>query len=63
MSLSCIIPESDRVSVTVKKVGKTTGILHEYGIDDKVTVRGPYGNGYNIDALTGRVAIVGGGLE
>lgn len=48
---------------TVKKVGVVTTALHDSMEGDKIGVRGPYGNGWPIEAMEGRnVVIVGGGF-
>lgn len=48
---------------TVKKVGVVTTALHDSMEGDKIGVRGPYGNGWPIEAMEGRnIVIVGGGF-
>lgn len=48
---------------TVKKVGVVTTALHDSMEGDKIGVRGPYGNGWPIEAMESRnVVIVGGGF-
>ncbi|MFB6290213.1 MAG: dihydroorotate dehydrogenase electron transfer subunit [Candidatus Bipolaricaulia bacterium] len=51
--------EDDCVELTVKSRGKTTKDLLELEIEDKLGIRGPYGNGFS--APTGPSLLVGGG--
>lgn len=41
--------ERDYIDFGVRKVGTVTGILHRLNKGDKVTIRGPYGNGFPLD--------------
>ena len=45
--------------ITVKDVGEATKALGDLKIHDRIGIRGPYGNGYEIPA--GKVLIAGGG--
>ena len=48
---------------TVKKVGVVTTALHNCMEGEKMGVRGPYGNGWPIEAMEGQnIVIVGGGF-
>ena len=48
---------------TVKKIGVVTTALHNCTEGDKIGVRGPYGNGWPIEAMEGHnIVIVGGGF-
>ena len=48
---------------TIKKVGVVTAALHNCTEGDRIGVRGPYGNGWPIEAMEGRnVVLVGGGF-
>jgi len=48
---------------TVKKVGVVTTALHNCMEGEKIGVRGPYGNGWPIEAMEGQnIVIVGGGF-
>ena len=48
---------------TVKKVGVVTSALHNCMEGEKMGVRGPYGNGWPIEAMEGQnIVIVGGGF-
>lgn len=57
--LSIMNVDSDEISVTVKKVGKTTKKLHNLTVGEKVGVRGPFGNYFT--NTKGKILIVGGG--
>jgi len=46
-------------SITVKEVGDGTSALHKMKTGDKIGVRGPYGNGYQIDGYNILVVIGG----
>ncbi len=46
-------------SITVKKVGHGTSALHKMGSGDRIGVRGPYGNGYEL-AGDDIVVVIGG---
>ncbi len=46
----------------VRKIGDVTSKLDTLAIGDKVGIRGPFGNGFNIEELTGRnLLYIGGG--
>jgi NAD(P)H-flavin reductase len=48
---------------TIKKVGTVTTALHNCSEGDRIGIRGPYGNGWPIEAMEGRnVVLVGGGF-
>lgn len=47
-------------SVTVEKVGEATAALHSKKTGDFVSVRGPYGNSFQL--VKGNVLVVGGGV-
>lgn len=52
----------DFIDFTIRNVGKVTNKLFEYKIGDKFKIRGPYGNGFDIDEYKGRdLVIVAGG--
>lgn len=57
MSVSDI--KQTKKAITFRKVGKATGALFKLKEDDKIGVRGPYGNGFNISGK--KILIVGGG--
>ena len=60
MSLSTLHPDEGWAAITVENVGEATAALHTMKADDKIGVRGPFGNGYEI-VTANNVMIVGGG--
>jgi len=55
--------DTRKMEITIMKVGRVTGLLHECKKGQKIGIRGPYGNGYPIDDFAGKeVYIVGGGV-
>lgn len=57
MSLSSTGSEK---TVTVRKVGDATSAIHALQEGDRIGVRGPYGNGFDLNGL--RTLVVGGGV-
>ena len=57
LSLSSV---DDEKSITFKVIGGDTQKLSEKKPGDRLRVRGPYGNGYDLSA--GRILVVGGGI-
>jgi len=54
---------ADRMDVTVMKVGRVTGLLHDLQPGATVGLRGPYGKGYPLEAFAGKeILILGGGV-
>lgn len=52
----------DYVDFTIRNVGKVTNVVMNYKIGDKLLIRGPYGNGFDIEEYKGRdLVIVAGG--
>ncbi len=48
--------------LAIRDVGRLTHRLNQLNIGETVFIRGPFGNGFNEDALTGKtVALIGGG--
>ena len=47
ISVSGIGP--DYVDLTIRNVGKVTGVIFGYRPGDKLLLRGPYGNGFDIN--------------
>ena len=47
-------------SITVKAIGEATRKIHELGVGDRIRIRGPYGNGF--DLSRGEMLVVGGGV-
>lgn len=60
----CSSPTKDGpFELCVRAVGNVTENLHEMGEGDKVGIRGPFGNGFDVDFLVGKDLIfIGGGL-
>ena len=53
---------SDRLEITIQRVGRVTGVLHQLQPGAAVGLRGPLGRAYPLDAFRGRdVLIIGGG--
>ncbi|MDO4573046.1 MAG: FAD/NAD(P)-binding protein [Clostridia bacterium] len=53
----------DWIESSVKLVGELTEAMHTLSVGDLIGVRGPYGNGFPLDALRGRdVLFIGGGI-
>ena len=51
------------IDVTVRRTGRLTDALHRLGPGDEVGVRGPCGNGFDLDAAAGRdLLFIGGGI-
>ena len=49
-----------RIGISVADIGETTHLLHQMKVGDKVGIRGPYGNNYNLQP--GTAIIIGGGI-
>ena len=50
------------IDFTIRNVGRVTGVIFEYKPGDKLMLRGPYGNGFDIENYKGReLFIVAGG--
>jgi len=47
-------------SITVKAIGDATKRLHEYKVGDRLSIRGPFGNGF--DLRDKDILIIGGGV-
>ncbi|MBR2254411.1 MAG: dihydroorotate dehydrogenase electron transfer subunit [Candidatus Methanomethylophilaceae archaeon] len=58
MSVSSV--DGREKSITVKAIGPATRRLHEFEAGDRLGIRGPFGNGF--DLSSGNVLIVGGGV-
>ncbi len=58
MSISGI--DGREKSVTVKAIGEATRAIHGFKAGDRLRIRGPYGNGYDLGR--GNLLIVGGGV-
>ena len=63
ISVSSPPREAPTFELCVRKVGALTGALHDLSVGDTVGIRGPYGNGFPVEKITGRdVLFVCGGL-
>jgi dihydroorotate dehydrogenase electron transfer subunit len=60
LSLSYVNKEQGIIGVTVKKAGTTTKALFKHTEGEDVTIRGPYGKGFELKGSN--VAVVGGGI-
>ena len=50
------------VDFTIRNVGKVTSEIFKYKVSDKILLRGPYGNGFDIEEYKGRdLLVVAGG--
>lgn len=47
-------------SITVKAIGDATNAIHRLGEGDKLSIRGPFGNGFDLSSKN--VLIIGGGV-
>lgn len=62
-ALSSSPTEKGYIEVSVMKLGKVTSALHECEVGDILGVRGPYGNGFDVDAWQGKnIVFIGGGI-
>jgi len=53
----------ETLEITIMKVGAVTEALEKMKVGDTVGLRGPYGNGYNMQDFDGKeIVIVGGGV-
>jgi len=56
-------PDGKTFEIVVRKVGDLTTKLHTLKPGDKVGIRGPFGNGFDVDSLKGKNLIfIGGGI-
>ncbi|MCQ2492139.1 MAG: anaerobic sulfite reductase subunit AsrB [Lachnospiraceae bacterium] len=50
------------VDFTIRRVGKVTNEIFENYVGDKLLIRGPYGNGFDVNNYKGKeIVIIGGG--
>ncbi|MDO5861552.1 MAG: dihydroorotate dehydrogenase electron transfer subunit [Thermoplasmata archaeon] len=52
--------DGNRKSITVKAIGEATRAIHRLKEGDRLRIRGPYGNGF--DLTRGELLIIGGGV-
>lgn len=63
MSISIIDQKNNEIGITVKNVGNFTEHLHTLSIGDKLGIRGPCGNGFNVENLENKkILAIGGGV-
>jgi NAD(P)H-flavin reductase/formate hydrogenlyase subunit 6/NADH:ubiquinone oxidoreductase subunit I len=63
ISLSSSPTKRETFEICVRKLGNVTTKLHQLNIGDKVGIRGPFGNGFDANALKGKdLLFVAGGL-
>lgn len=51
---------SSKNSITVQRVGDASSALHKYQAGDRLGLRGPFGNGFEL--VKGSIAIIAGGM-
>ncbi len=62
MSISIIDRENNKIGITIKKIGEFTEKLHSLSVGDKLGIRGPYGNGFNLENIENKkILAIGGG--
>ncbi|NPV26879.1 MAG: FAD/NAD(P)-binding protein [Firmicutes bacterium] len=55
--------EEDHLEFAIKKVGLLTDALHEIEVGQEIGIRGPYGNGFPVEACKGKdIVFIGGGI-
>jgi len=63
ISLSSAPTKKGTFEVCVRKLGNVTTKLHQLNVGDKVGIRGPFGNGFDVESLKGKdLLFVAGGL-
>jgi len=63
ISLSSSPTKKETFEVCVRKLGNVTSKLHKLNVGDKVGIRGPFGNGFDINSLKGKdLLFIAGGL-
>lgn len=56
-------PGGKSFELVVRNVGDVTGALHNMNVGDAIGIRGPFGNGFDAEALKGEdLLFIGGGL-
>jgi sulfite reductase subunit B len=57
------VDSEETIGLCIRSVGNLTGAIHRLSVNDKIGVRGPYGNGFPMEKILGKdVLIVAGGL-
>jgi NAD(P)H-flavin reductase len=62
VSISSSASVLDHHEYTIRRAGAITSALHVLRPGDQLWIRGPFGRGWDLDALTGDVLIAAGGL-
>jgi NAD(P)H-flavin reductase/NAD-dependent dihydropyrimidine dehydrogenase PreA subunit len=63
ISLSSSPTKKETFEVCVRRLGNVTTKLHRLNVGDKVGIRGPFGNGFDVDSLKGKdLLFIAGGL-
>ncbi|WP_067257559.1 dihydroorotate dehydrogenase electron transfer subunit [Methanobrevibacter cuticularis] len=60
MSISKIDENNNQIAITLKNVGEFTNDLHNLTVGDKLGIRGPYGNGFEMEG--DNILAIGGGV-
>lgn len=62
-SISSSTSNRENFSTTIRRVGRVTGMIHKYGVGDRILVGGPYGSGWPMNQLESKdILIVTGGI-
>lgn len=63
ISITTASHERPELELVIRRAGSVTGVIHELGVGDVVGIRGPFGNGFDLDAFAGHpLLVVAGGL-
>jgi NAD(P)H-flavin reductase len=63
ISLSSSPTKKETFELCVRRLGNVTSKLHKLNVGDKIGIRGPFGNGFDVDALKGKdLLFIAGGL-
>ena len=63
ISVSSSPTKKGRFELCVRQVGMLTSVLRKLDTGDTIGIRGPFGNGFNVDEFRGKdVLIIGGGI-
>ena len=55
--------KTENIDITIMKAGYVTEEIHKLNVGDKLSFRGPFGEGYPIDSFKGKeILVVGGGV-
>ena len=63
ISLSSSPTKKETFELCVRKLGNVTTKLHKLNVGDKIGIRGPFGNGFDVESLKGKdLLFIAGGL-